>query len=119
MDRIRILNLKIPGKHGVYDFEKEKEGIFELDVELFLDLRISGKSDRLSDTVDYGNVVKLISQIFSSKDYNLIEAVAEDICKGLLKNYPIEKVMVRIRKPHAPISEHVETVEVELLREKK
>ena len=25
MDRIRIINLKIPGRHGVYEFEKEKE----------------------------------------------------------------------------------------------
>ena len=25
MDRIRIKNLKIPARHGVYEFEKEKE----------------------------------------------------------------------------------------------
>ena len=37
MDCIRIINLKIPGRHGVYEFEKEKDGLFELDAELFLD----------------------------------------------------------------------------------
>ena len=39
MDCIRIINLKIPGRHGVYEFEKEKDGLFELDVELFLILK--------------------------------------------------------------------------------
>ena len=48
MDCIRIINLKIPGRHGVYDYEKEKDGLFELDVELFLDLKSAGKSDDLS-----------------------------------------------------------------------
>ena len=39
MDIVRIKNLKIPGRHGAYEFEKEKEGIFELDIEMFLDLK--------------------------------------------------------------------------------
>ena len=30
MDKIRILNLKILAKHGAYEFEKEKEGLFDL-----------------------------------------------------------------------------------------
>ena len=31
MDSIRINDLKIKARHGVYDFEKSKDGIFELD----------------------------------------------------------------------------------------
>ena len=38
MDSIRIKNLKIPARHGVYEFEKEKDGIFEIDIELYLPL---------------------------------------------------------------------------------
>ena len=34
MDCIRIINLKIPARHGVYDFEKDKDNLFELDAEL-------------------------------------------------------------------------------------
>ncbi|MFL2983266.1 MAG: dihydroneopterin aldolase [Candidatus Neomarinimicrobiota bacterium] len=119
MDCIRIINLKIPAKHGVYEFEKDKEGLFELDAELFLNLNLAGESDRLSDTVDYGQVVELIIDIFTSKDRNLIESVGEDICRRLLIDYPITKVHLRIRKPHAPIIAHFDNVEVELIREKK
>ena len=116
MDCIRIINLKIPGRHGVYEFEKEKDGLFELDVELFLDLKSAGKSDDLAKTVNYGEAVGIITDVFNSKDKNLIESVAEDIAEELLSKYSISKVMIRIRKPHAPISANFDTVEEELER---
>ena len=53
MDKISILKLKIPGNHGVYDFEKKTQGTFELDVELFLDLITPCSTDQLKDTVDF------------------------------------------------------------------
>ena len=116
MDCIRIINLKIPGRHGVYEFEKEKDGLFELDIELFLDLKSAGKSDDLSKTVDYDEAVGIITEVFNLKDRNLIESVAEDIAGELLSKYMINKVIIRIRKPHAPISANFDTVEVELER---
>ena len=53
MDKIRILNLKIPAKHGVYDFEKKSVGIFEIDIQMQIDLSKAMISDDLKDTVDY------------------------------------------------------------------
>ena len=116
MDKIRILNLKIPGRHGVYDFEKDKDHLFELDVEMHKPLFEAGKSDILKDTVNYDDVVALITTVFRSRDYHLLEAVGESICSKLLSEYPIEKVIVKIRKPHAPILANLDTVEVELVR---
>ena len=116
MDCIRIINLKIPARHGVYEFEKEKDGLFELDVELFLDLKSAGKSDDLARTVNYDEAVGIITEVFNSKDRNLIESVAEDIARELLSKYTISKVIIRIRKPHAPISANFDTVEAELER---
>tara|TARA_B100000900_G_C20248705_1_gene581033 strand:+ start:130 stop:489 length:360 start_codon:yes stop_codon:yes gene_type:complete len=118
MDIIKIKNLKILAKHGVYDFEKDKEGLFELDIEMFLSLKKPAKSDKLEDTVNYGEAISLITSVFTEKCYSLIEAVAEKICFELLDYYPIKKVLIRIRKPHAPISANLDTVEVELVREK-
>ena len=117
MDRIRILNLKIPAKHGAYEFEKDKEGLFELDIEMYTDLSLPGLSDDLTDTVNYDEAVSLITEIFMEKEYNLIEAVGETICSRLLQQYPIQKVRIKIRKHHAPIMANLDTVEVELTRE--
>ena len=116
MDCLRILNLKIPAKHGIYDFEKNKEGVFELDVEMFLDLNIPGKTDKIDDTINYDDVVNVVIKVFTNKDYNLIEAAGQNICNQLLTQFKLEKVIIRIRKPHAPINAEFDTVEVELIR---
>ena len=116
MDKIRILNLKVPAKHGVYDFEKHKDGLFEIDVEMELDLSRAGISDQIEDTIDYCDAVRLITETFTSKDYNLIESVGEKICKNLIKYYSLKMVKVKIRKPHAPIVASLDTVEIEIVR---
>ena len=118
MDKVRILNLKIAARHGVYEFEKEKDSIFELDVDMHLDLTTVSQTDDLKDTVNYNEAVSVITDIFTQKNYHLIEAVGEKICEKLLIEFPIQKVVLRIRKPHAPIMANLETVEVELVREK-
>tara|TARA_B110000008_G_C16426963_1_gene346258 strand:- start:54 stop:422 length:369 start_codon:yes stop_codon:yes gene_type:complete len=118
MDKISILKLKIPGNHGVYDFEKKTQGTFELDVELFLNLSVPCSTDQLKDTVDYAKVTETIIRVFNEKHCNLIERVGEKICEELLKKFSVAKVMIKIRKPHAPIQANFETVEVQLTRSK-
>jgi dihydroneopterin aldolase len=46
----------------------------------------------------------------------LVEAVADAVCQRLLKEFDIQKVIIRVRKPHAPINADFKNVEVELLR---
>ena len=119
MDSIRINDLKIPARHGVYDFEKSIDGIFEIDLELFCNLNGAGMSDRLSDTLDYQEIISFTFEEFTKKRYKLVEAVAEAVCRRLLKELQIEKVVIRVRKPHAPIKADFKNVEVELTRLKK
>jgi len=119
MDKVRILNLKIPARHGAYEFEKDKDGLFELDIEIHTDLSVPGESDDLNDTINYDEIVNVITNIFTEKDYSLIEAVGETICTKILDSYPVDEVVIRIRKPHAPIRASLDTVEIELVRKNK
>ena len=116
MDRIRIKNLKVKARHGVYEFERKKDGTFELDIEIYLPLEKSGQSDKLEDTIDYDNIVSIAKKAFAEKDYNLVEAAAESVCLRLLDSLNIAKVILRVRKPHAPIDADFDTIEVELIR---
>jgi len=116
MDSIRIKNLKIPARHGVYEFEKEKDGTFELDIELYLPLFKAGESDRLEDTINYEDIISVVTKAFTDKQYALVEAAAQSVCDRLLNDFKIDKITVRVRKPHAPIDADFETVEVQLNR---
>ena len=116
IDKIEIKNLKIMGRHGVFDFERFQDRTFELDLVLFLDLSKASKSDNLEDTIDYAEIIDVVTKEFTKKNYNLIEAVAESIIIRLFKEFNFHKVKVRIRKPHAPIEAEFDTVQVELER---
>ena len=116
MDRIRIKNLKIPARHGVYEFEKEKDGTFELDIELYLPLLKAGKSDRLEDTINYEDIISTATKAFTEKQYTLVEAAAQSVCDRLLNDFKIDKIKIGVRKPHAPIDADFDTVEVRLNR---
>ena len=53
---------------------------------------------------------------FVEKDYDLVEAAAESVCEKLLDLLNVFKVILRVRKPHAPINADFDTIEVELIR---
>ena len=116
MDSIRIKNLKISARHGVYEFEKENDGTFELDLELYLPLLKAGKSDRLEHTINYKDIISTATKAFTEKQYALVEAAAQSVCDRLLNDFKIDKITIRVRKPHAPIDADFDTVEVRLNR---
>ena len=117
MDKIEVKNLKIVGRHGVFDFERSQDRTFELDLVLFLDLSKASKSDNLEDTIDYAEIIDVVIKEFTKKNYNLIEAVAVSIICRLFKDFNFDKVKVRIRKPHAPIDAKFDTIQVTLEKE--
>ncbi len=118
MGVIRLKNMLFYGYHGVNESEKELGGKFEVDLELSMSLKKSSLSDHLYDTVDYEAVYKTVNNCVESKRYFLLEALAENISRSVIKKYDIDAIVIRVRKPNAPISGVIDTVEVELKRKK-
>ena len=104
LTKIRINRAKFYSFHGVLEHEKKYGTEFEIDVEIKCDLSSLKDSDDLNMTVDYSAVYKLTEKIFTEKKFNLIETVNQNICKGILDNFPLVKsVKVSIKKPRAPL----------------
>ena len=118
MDTIRINNLKIIARHGVYAFEKSNDGTFEIDLVLHCNLEKPGHTDALSDTIDYQEIISCTIEEFTKKRFSLVEAVANSVCDRLLAEFDLDKIVIRVRKPHAPIEADFKNVEVELQRVK-
>lgn len=117
MDKILMNHLGFYGFHGVMEEEKTLGQKFFVDLEMSLDLSEAGKSDRVEQTVSYAEVYDDVKYFVESARYNLIEALAENICNMLLAKYPeLMEVMVRIKKPEAPIRGIFDYVGVEIRR---
>jgi len=118
MDVIRLKNMVFYGYHGVHESEKALGGKFEVDLDIYKDLKKAGISDDLNDTLNYENLYKTVNNCIKKNKFYLIEALAERISKSIIKRYKIEQVVVKVRKPHAPIKGVLDTVEVEIDRTK-
>lgn len=116
MDVIRMNNMVFYGYHGVSETEKDLGGKFEVDLELFRPLHSPGTSDDLKDTVDYEAVYKSVDACIRDHKHYLIESLAEDISFAVLNQFKVESVTVRVRKPNAPVSGVLDSVEVEISR---
>jgi 7,8-dihydroneopterin aldolase/epimerase/oxygenase len=116
-DTIFIKGLVIHARHGVMDHETEVGQRFVIDLELYSDLTESSRSDHLSDTVSYANVVTTAVAAFKNTNYKLLERAAGAVADAILAAFPrIRSVKVTVHKPHAPIAAIFEDVGVVLTR---
>jgi dihydroneopterin aldolase len=116
-DSIFIKGILIHARHGVMEHESEVGQRFVIDLELDIDLSDSSRTDRLSDTVSYSNVVTTATSAFKNTNYYLLERAAGAVADAILAAFPrIRAVKVTVHKPHAPIAAIFEDVGVVLTR---
>jgi dihydroneopterin aldolase len=115
-DRIRLVNMTFYGHHGVDDSERRLGGRFAMDIELVRDLSAAGRTDDLSQTVDYKAVYELVRQTEAGRKYQLLEALVHDVAQAILRAFDVEEVTVRARKQSVPLGGLVDYTEVEIAR---
>ena len=119
MDKILMHNMYFYGYHGVLEAEKSIGQKFVVDVEIMLDLQNSGNSDSVDNTVSYAEVYDDVKYLVESERFNLIEALSERIASNVLSRYELAKeVMVRVKKPEAPVKGIFDYFGVEIRRKK-
>jgi dihydroneopterin aldolase len=116
--RIIVSGLKVFAYHGCTPMEKEKGQNFYLDMELEYDCSRATAYDDLSQAVDYDRLVSEVHEIAAKERYDLIETLAARIGAYLRGATPADTVLVRVRKPEAPLAHEVREVAVEMVFEK-
>lgn len=114
---IEITGLSLYTHHGVSEAERE------IGQRLVLDLRIEAGTcdatvtDRVEDTVDYGEVCQTVALVAQQRSYKTLERLCTAIADRLLEEYEAESVWVRAAKPEPPIPLPVQEVSVEVVRD--
>ncbi|MCO5090716.1 dihydroneopterin aldolase [Bosea sp. (in: a-proteobacteria)] len=113
--RILIEKLDIYAYHGFFSEEEKLGQRFLLDLVLYVDLRAAAASDRLSDTLDYGRAVAIVTEAFTARRYHLLEGAARAVAMAVLDAFPlVAGVEVTLRKPAPPIPATLGSVGIRL-----
>ena len=97
MITVEVRDLRVFGRHGVHEEERERGQDFVFDVEL--DVGERGASDRLEDAVDYVAVARVVQEVSDTRQFALLEALAGAVADELERRFSPERVRVRVRKP--------------------
>ncbi len=102
-DRIHLKGMMFYGYHGERAHEREAGQRFIVDIEVYTDLKDAGTSDRLEDTVDYGDVFSLVKEVMEGPGKNLLESLADDIAQRVLALNRVSGVKIAVKKPGVAI----------------
>jgi len=94
---VEVRDLRVFGRHGVHEEERERGQDFVFDVELEVGER--GTSDWLEDAVDYVGVARAVQEVSDERQYALLEALASAVADELERRFAPERLRVRVGKP--------------------
>ena len=114
MITVEVRDLRVFGRHGVHEDERERGQDFLFDVELEVGER--GTSDRLEDAVDYVAVTRAVQEVSGGRQYVLLEALASAVADELEQRFSPERVRVRVGKPEVRPAGFEGTVSVTVTR---
>lgn len=118
LDEIRIEDLEVFAKHGVFPEENVLGQKFLVSAVLYTDTRRAGRTDDLTASIHYGEVCAFIDRYLREHTFKLLERAAESLAEELLLNTQnLRKVRIEIKKPWAPVGLPLKTVSVSIERE--
>jgi FolB domain-containing protein len=115
MDKILIRNLRLQGILGINEWERTTLREIIINAIVFTDTSRAGRSDDITDCVDYSRLAKEIRALVENSCRFTVETLAEDIASLCLKSQGVQKVTIRVEKPGAIVD--AESVGVEIERE--
>lgn len=117
MDRISIHGLALEAIIGIHDWERRARQPVKIDLTLFCDTTRAATTDAIFDTINYGDVARLVDDLVSASEYYLIESLAGAIASAVLSAFDIERLICTVSKPNAV--ENADNVSVTIERSKQ
>ena len=99
---IAVENYKLKGKHGVFDYEREKNQNFNVSIWVVLNEPSSG--DELATSVDYAFLQRTVHDVIARGDsVQMMETLCDQIIEIVSGHLNVAGVKIRIEKPQAPM----------------
>ena len=112
--QVELRGLSIYTHHGVTEAEQEVGQRLEIDVSFEVPECDAVLTDRLEDTVDYGEVCDIVVLAATERSYKTLERLGHVISERLMERFGARSVHVRAAKPEPPLPLSMEEVAVEV-----
>ena len=119
-DYIHLTGIRAYGYTGYLPEEQVLGQWFEVDVKLSLSLVEAGKTDAITDTVDYRNVIAKVQHLIKTSKFALVEKLVAAIADSILAECDrLQQVQVILSKPAAPIQDFSGKISIEIVRSRE
>ena len=115
---IELRGLSIYTHHGVSEAEQEVGQRIEFDISFDVPDCDAVLTDRLEDTIDYGQVCDIVALAATERSFKTLERLAQVVGERLMRQYGSESVRVRAAKPEPPLPLAIQEVAVEVTQER-
>jgi dihydroneopterin aldolase len=113
---VEVSGLSLFTHHGVSDAEQQVGQRLVFDLRIDLGECDATLTDRIEDTVDYGEVCQTVALVAQQRSYRTLERLCAVVADRLLADFEAEGVWIKATKPEPPIPLPVEEVSVEVFR---
>jgi 7,8-dihydroneopterin aldolase/epimerase/oxygenase len=97
-DEIHIEQLEVSSIIGVSEHERKSPQRLTINISFWPRRQTQDMADKIGDTINYALVAEETQRFVHDQSVNLIETLADRLAAHLLKNFPIQKITVEIRK---------------------
>lgn len=115
---IELRGLSVYTHHGVTEAEREIGQRLEIDVSFDVPDCDAVLTDRLEDTVDYGEVADIVVLAATERSYKTLERLGQVIGQRLAERYRCDSVRVRAAKPEPPLPLAIQEIAVEVTHDR-
>jgi dihydroneopterin aldolase len=119
MGIIKVENIRLFSHHGCLKEETKIGSEYRVDLKVEANLQTSAKTDKLTDTVDYVLLNRIVKEEMDIPS-QLLETVAKRILKRIFKeDQLVKKATVWVRKLNPPIGGDVACVAIKMTEKRK
>ncbi len=108
VDEITLRGMRFHVCVGILPHERELPQPLEIDLTVWK--RPGG------DVVDYRVLYDITRRVAEGGELDFLERIGERIAEGVLREQPVSRVRVAVRKPHVPLPGPLEHAEVVVVR---
>jgi 7,8-dihydroneopterin aldolase/epimerase/oxygenase len=99
--KIELHGVEVFGYHGATEIEEREGQTFLFDISLWP--RHEPAADDIERTIDYREVAACVREVSDRDRVRLLETLAARVADELNRRFAVERVRVRVRKPHVQL----------------